>query len=104
MASPFTDVLTQRLAIRHRLRQFLLLRSGKLSELIRIGHMVKRTGHESAIRFLYRIVASEYTVIRAGMFFRAAFINIFRTDDNAVVSFGSPPVLMHQESGRMIRQ
>lgn len=39
----------------------------------------------------YRIVASEYTVIRAGMFFRAAFINIFRTDDNAAVSFESPP-------------
>lgn len=104
MASPFTDVLTQRLAIRHRLRQFLLLRSGKLSELIRIGHMVKRAGHESAIGLLYRIVASEYTVIRAGMVFRAAFINIFRTDDNAAVSFGSPPVLMHQESGRMTRR
>lgn len=53
--------------------------------------MVKRAGHESAIGLLYRIVASDYTVIRAGMVFRAAFINIFRTDDNAAVSFGSPP-------------
>ena len=91
MASPFTDVLTQRLAVRHRLRQFLLLRNGELSELIRIGHMVKRAGHESAIGLLYRIVASEYTVIRAGVFFRATFINIFRTDDNAAAAFGSPP-------------
>lgn len=91
MASQFTDVLTQRLAIPHRPRKFLPLRSGKLSELIRIGHMVKRAGHESAIGLLYRIVASEYTIIRAGMVFRAAFINIFRTDDNAAVSFGSPP-------------
>ena len=100
MTSHFADIRADRLPCYHRIGYFLHIVSGR-RKLIRVGYIVKRAVNEGTIGFLYHVTCAHYAVIRSGIVFCTAHIDILCPDDNGSGTFHSTLICsVRNQTGR----